>query len=76
MSIVKATAKGQVVIPANIREKYHISKGTKVKIEDKNGQIIVKPLLNDPVKNARGIFEGGKSALKFLLEDRAEEAKK
>lgn len=76
MSLVKTTAKGQVVIPADIRKKYHISKGTRVKIEDKNGQIILKPLMKDPVKNARGIFKGGKSALKFLQEDRAEEAKK
>ena len=76
MALVKTTAKGQVVIPADIRKKYRISKGTKVKIEDENGRIILKPLLNDPVKNARGVFKDGKSALKFLLEDRSKEAKK
>jgi len=45
MSIVKATIKGQVVIPAEIRRKYHITKGTKVIIIDKDGEIILKPFL-------------------------------
>jgi AbrB family looped-hinge helix DNA binding protein len=72
MALVRTTAKGQVVIPAHIRKKYNISKGTKVKIEEKDGQIILKPLMSNPVKNARGIFKNGKSALKFLLSDRAE----
>jgi len=56
MPIVKTTEKGQVVIPAEIRKRYHITKGTKVIILDKDGQIILKPILNEPVKDARGIF--------------------
>ncbi len=75
MSIVRATIKGQVVIPAEIRRKYHITKGTKVIIIDKDGEIILKPLLKEPVKEARGRFKGGDSALKVLIEDRREEAK-
>ncbi|MDI6689535.1 MAG: AbrB/MazE/SpoVT family DNA-binding domain-containing protein [Actinomycetota bacterium] len=74
MAIVKATAKGQIVIPANLRKKYHIIKGTKVKVEEKNGEIVIKPLLTNPIKDARGMFQGGKSALKVLLSDRKEEA--
>ncbi|MEW6188571.1 MAG: AbrB/MazE/SpoVT family DNA-binding domain-containing protein [Actinomycetota bacterium] len=76
MAIVKATAKGQIVIPANLRKKYNIIKGTKVKIEDRNGEIVVKPLLRNPIRDARGMFQGGKSALKVLLSDRKEEASK
>ena len=75
MSIVTATEKGQVVIPAQIRKRYHITKGTKVVILDKGGQIILKPLLKEPIKQARGIFKKGASALKTLMEDRKEEAK-
>lgn len=75
MSIVTATEKGQVVIPAQIRKRYHITKGTKVVILDKGGQIVLKPLLKEPVKQARGIFKKGASALKTLMEDRKEEAK-
>ncbi|MBI5286112.1 MAG: AbrB/MazE/SpoVT family DNA-binding domain-containing protein [Deltaproteobacteria bacterium] len=75
MSIVRTTVKGQVVIPAEIRRKYHITKGTKVVIIEKGGEIILKPLLKEPVKEARGRFKEGGSALKILLEDRREEAK-
>ena len=75
MSIVTTTEKGQVVIPAQIRKRYHITKGTKVVILDKGGQIVLKPLLKEPVKQARGIFKKGASALKTLMEDRKEEAK-
>ncbi|MBI3398869.1 MAG: AbrB/MazE/SpoVT family DNA-binding domain-containing protein [Deltaproteobacteria bacterium] len=75
MTIVRTTIKGQVVIPAEIRKKYHISKGTRVIVLDKDGDIILKPLLKEPVKEARGRFRTGASALKALVEDRKEEAK-
>jgi AbrB family looped-hinge helix DNA binding protein len=75
MSVVKTTTKGQVVIPVEVREKYNISKGTKVVIIDRDGEIILKPLFKEPVKEARGRFKGGVSALKTLIEDRKKEAK-
>ncbi len=74
MTVVKTTVKGQVVIPVEMRRKYHISKGTKVVIIDKDGEITLKPLLKNPVKEARGRFKQGPSALKILIEDRKEEA--
>lgn len=74
MTVVKATAKGQVVIPAEVRKKYNIVKGTKVKVEDRDGEIVVKPLLADAVREARGLYKSGKSALKALAEDRQKEA--
>jgi AbrB family looped-hinge helix DNA binding protein len=75
MPVVKATEKGQVVIPAEIRKKYHISKGTRVIILDKDGEIVMKPLFAEPVKEAKGIFKKGASALEVLIRDRREEAK-
>jgi len=75
MTIVRTTAKGQVVIPVEVRKKYHIVKGTKVKIEEKNGEIVIKPLLANPVKEAKGLFKAGNSALKVLIKDRQSEAK-
>jgi len=74
MSIVKTNEKGQVVIPAKIRKKYNITKGTKVIVLDRNDQIVLKPILKEPVKQARGIFKAGASALKILMEDRKKEA--
>lgn len=74
--VVTTTVKGQIVIPAEIRKKYHISKGTKMRVEDRENHIVVVPLLQDPVRQARGIARGKKSALKVLLADRREEAKR
>jgi len=76
MHIVKTTVKGQIVIPAKLRRKYNITKGTRIKVIDRNGEIVIQPLLRDPVKEARGIFREGASALKTLIEGRSEDAKK
>ena len=38
------TIKGQVVIPAKIRHRLGIKKGTKFYVEDRKGEIILRPL--------------------------------
>lgn len=74
MSIVRVTAKGQVVIPAKVRHKYHISKGSRVEIKEAHGEIVIRPLMADPINEAWGMFKSGESALDTLVEDRQEEA--
>jgi len=76
MDIVKVAVKGQIVIPAKLRRKYHITKGTRIKVIDRNGEIVIQPLMSNPVKEAMGIFKNGKSGLKLLLKERAEDAKR
>jgi AbrB family looped-hinge helix DNA binding protein len=76
MTIAQATIKGQVVIPADLRRKYHIHKGTRLAVLDREGEIIFKPLLSDPIHQGLGIVKGGRSALKELLRDRTLEAKR
>ncbi|MDY6892836.1 MAG: AbrB/MazE/SpoVT family DNA-binding domain-containing protein [Chloroflexota bacterium] len=76
MNIVKVAIKGQIVIPAELRKKYHIVTGTRVMVAERDGEIVLKPLLSSPVEEAKGMFKGGESALKALLQDRAEEAKR
>jgi len=75
MDIVRTTVKGQIVIPAELRKKYHITKGTRVMVTDRDGEIVIMPLLSNPIEEAMGKFKEGESALKALLADRAEEAK-
>jgi AbrB family looped-hinge helix DNA binding protein len=75
MAIVKTTVKGQIVIPSELRKKYHISKGTRIKIMDRDGEIVIKPLMTNPVEEAKGIFKEGRSALEALLSGRAEDVK-
>jgi hypothetical protein len=45
-------------------------------IFEKGNEIIIRPLLREPVKDARGFFKEGKSALQELVKDRKEEAKR
>lgn len=74
--ISKATTKGQIVIPAELRRKYNIKKGSKVSIyEGEGGVIIIKPLPEDPIEASKGMLKGKTSILKALLKDRKEEAK-
>ena len=76
MVITRATIKGQVVIPIGLRRKYHIRKGSRLAVIDKGGEIVLKPLGEDPIAYGRGLLKGGPSALKILMEDRKREAKR
>ena len=49
MTIVTSTVKGQIDIPADIRGKFKIKKGTRVKVYDDGKKIIVEPLPDDPI---------------------------
>ncbi|MCC7307338.1 MAG: AbrB/MazE/SpoVT family DNA-binding domain-containing protein [Acidobacteria bacterium] len=55
-----ATTKGQVVIPAAIRRKLGIESGTRiqVKVDEKNAQIILKPITREYIHSMRGRYRG------------------
>ncbi len=75
MTIVTSTIKGQIVIPADIRRKYGIEKGTRLKVYEQKNMIIVKPLKRDPVQEGRGMLKTKGRILKALVKDRKREAK-
>ena len=75
MTISKATIKGQVIIPAELRKKFNIKKGTRVSIVEGEGQVIlIKSLPDDPIEASRGMLKGKTSLTKALLKDRHKEA--
>jgi len=74
MAVVTTTVKGQVVIPAPIRKKFGIVKGTPVHIYDEENRIILEPVREDPVQKGRGMLKTGGRVLKALQKDRAKEA--
>ncbi|MCU0578516.1 MAG: AbrB/MazE/SpoVT family DNA-binding domain-containing protein [Desulfobacterota bacterium] len=75
MSIVKATIKGQVIIPAPIRKKYKIEKGSLLHIYEEHNKIVLEALPADPVAAGRGMLKSRGKVLKSLLRDRRQEAK-
>ena len=72
---MKATVKGQILIPASLRRKYKIERGTPLRVYDKRNRIILEPVIRDPVEEGRGILKTKGRILKALLRDRKREAK-
>ncbi len=75
MDVVKATVKGQILIPASLRRKYKIERGTPLRVYDKKNRIILEPVIRDPVEEGRGILKTKGRILKALVRDRKREAK-
>ncbi len=70
---VTISAKGWVVIPAELRRKHHLHPGTQVQVVDYSGVLALVPKLDDPVNQAAGMLKGRKSLRRALLtEHRAE----
>ena len=67
-----ATVKGQVVIPAALRRKYGIKKGTKLIVTDTEDGIVLKPVTEQYLKNLQGSLKG-QGGLKVLLEERSKD---
>ncbi len=72
MPIVNTSSKGQIVIPAKLRRKYSIEQGTRLNVVDGDGEIILRPVLQDAVTQAKGLFRGGQSSIQELLKERRE----
>jgi AbrB family looped-hinge helix DNA binding protein len=75
VDVVKATVKGQILIPASLRRKYKIERGTPLRVYDKRNRIIVEPVIRDPVEEGRGMLKSKGRILKALIRDRKREAK-
>jgi AbrB family looped-hinge helix DNA binding protein len=69
------TIKGQVVIPAKIRHRLGIKKGTKFYVEERKGEIILRPLNREYFQKMSGILKGG-GLIKALGESRKEDLKR
>lgn len=74
MNIVKSTIKGQILIPATIRKKYHIEKDTPLRIYDEGTRIVIEPMPNDPIAEGKGMLSSKGRVLKSLIADRKKEA--
>ncbi|MGH9562835.1 MAG: AbrB/MazE/SpoVT family DNA-binding domain-containing protein [Terracidiphilus sp.] len=71
------STKGQLVIPANIREELGIGPGTRIAIRRVGPEVILRPETLTAklamIREMRGITAGGPSLCEELLEDRRKE---
>jgi len=66
------TSKGQLVIPARLRRRFKIKKGTLVSFLEDNGRLIVQPITREFIESLRGIDKSGR-AYEILMEERKRE---
>ena len=73
--LVTVSSKGQVVIPASIRKKLNIRKGSKL-IMSVEGDKIVLESAEELIRQGCGLLPSKGKALKLLLEERKKEAER
>jgi AbrB family looped-hinge helix DNA binding protein len=55
-AVVKA--KGQVVIPVDIRRRFQIAQGTRVAFLEESGRLVLQPVTDEFIDSMRGILAG------------------
>ena len=70
--VTTISRKGQTVVPAGIRQQFHIASNTKLDWISDGETIRVIPLPADPIGNARGLAKGS-GLSQALREDRRQE---
>lgn len=74
MSIVRTSSKGQVVVPAEIREAVGLEPGDLVRVTHAGGRsVLIEALGDDPVAAARGLLGGDGSLTRALAEEKRDD---
>ena len=71
---VTVSAKGWVVIPAELRKKYGIKPGSKLQFVDYGGALELIPVPDNPIETAVGMLKGGKSLTSALIAEHRRES--
>lgn len=76
MLTVRTLAKGQIVIPAAIRERFGIASGTLLNLEICGDHIELTPVPKDPIAAFCGSLAGGDSLAEGLTKEHRAEVKR
>jgi len=70
----RVNAKGQIVIPAALRQKYGITEGTKIILIDNGDSIVLKKTVTEQyLRKLQGSLKG-RGGLKVLIDERQMES--
>jgi AbrB family looped-hinge helix DNA binding protein len=67
------TVKGQIVVPAKIRRKFGIKKGTKIAFIEQHGKLFIQPLDKTYFDSLAGVLGTEGKLLKSLMDDKKRE---
>ncbi len=54
----KVKAKGQVVIPVEVRRKFHIEEGTRIAFLEEKGRLFIQPVSDQFIDQMQGVLAG------------------
>ncbi|HJH31714.1 MAG TPA: AbrB/MazE/SpoVT family DNA-binding domain-containing protein [Methanosarcinaceae archaeon] len=52
----KIRKRGQLTIPSKMRKNWNMREGSEVMIEARNDELIIRPVISDPIKEGFGLF--------------------
>jgi AbrB family looped-hinge helix DNA binding protein len=73
MTTTIVTTKGQIVIPSKIRHRLKIKRGTKLYIEERGNELILKPVTPEYFERIAGVLPTKGKLSKALIEERAKD---
>jgi AbrB family looped-hinge helix DNA binding protein len=73
MTILTISSKGWVVIPAELRQKYKLKPGAKVRMIDYGGVLSLAPAYDDPIQQTAGMLKQKRSLTTALAKQRAQD---
>jgi len=76
MNKMTVTEKGQVVIPSKIRRRHKIKKGTRLCLEERGDELVIRVLSREYFGKLAGILPSKGKLSKALLEERAKDREK
>jgi len=73
MTTTVVTGKGQIVIPSKLRRRHNIKRGTKLYIEERGDELILKAVTPEYFDKMAGILQTKGKLSKALLDERTKD---
>ncbi len=73
MTTAIVTTKGQIVIPSGIRRRFNIKRGTKICIEEKRDELVLKAVTPEYFEKIAGVLQTRGKLSKTILEERSKD---
>jgi len=73
MTTTVVTSKGQIVIPSKLRRRFNIKKGTKLYIEERGDELVLRAITPEYFEKMAGVLQTKGKLSKALLEERSKD---